>query len=192
MKKEFNLFLNGTNDDKGVFSKAFRNIKCDELDIKNNIDFINKEKDLFIKENNINPETLRIIYITDIGGNTIYGDYSDFEHTEVMNILHSNPLIIRVKIWGYYSEYFITSGIFECINGTIRIPMSLKDDYYSLSKISKVFTFLIGQIYDYHPEVKAYGKNADIFINWDYAKSSEMNGHDFNKDILLSDLLVFN
>ena len=186
MKKEFNLFLNGFNN-KGVFYKAFRNIECDELDIKNNIDFINKEKDLFIKENNIDPETLHIIYITDDGGNTIYRDYSKLEHAEVMNILHPNPLIMRVKIENYYSGYSIVGSIFECINGVERMPMSLKDDYYSLSKISKVFMFLIKQIYEYHPKVK---KN-DVFINWDYAKPGKMNGHDFNKDILLSDLIKF-
>lgn len=192
MKKEFNLFLNGINDGKGVFSKAFRNIECDELDIKNNIDFINKEKDLFIKENDINPETLHIIYVTDGGGIIIYGDYSDLNYAEIMKILHPNPLIMRVKTGGYYSEYSVVGSIFECINGVERMPASLKDDYYSLSKISKTFASLIGEICDYHPEVKKYGKNTDVFINWDYAKPSRMNGHDFNKDVLLRDFLVFN
>ena len=191
MKKEFNLFLNGINDDEGVFSKAFKNIKCNELDIKNNIEFINKEKDLFIKENNINPETLYIIYITDIGGDTIHGDYSDFEHAHAMNILHPNPLIMRVKIENYYSEYFIVGSIFECINGVERIPSLIKGDYYSLLKLSKSFAFLIDQICEYHPEVNN-SNNFDTFINWDYAKPSRMNGHDFSKDILLSDLMKLN
>lgn len=106
--------------------------------------------------------------------------------------LHPNPLIMRVKIGSYYSEYLMVGSIFGCKNGVERIPTLLKDDYYSLSKISKVFVFLIEQIHDYHPEVKKYSKNADTFINWDYAKPSRMNDHDFNKNVLLRDLMIFN
>lgn len=192
MKKEFNLFLNGTNDDKGVFSKAFRNIKCDELDIKNNIDFINKEKDLFIKENNINPETLRIIYITDIGGNTIYGDYSDLKHAIMMDEIHPNPLIMRVRIGDYYSSYSIIGSIFECEDGVESISVSVKSDYYLMLKVFKIFSFLTDQIYEYHHDARGLYNDSKTFINWDYAKPSRMNDHDFNKDILLSDLMKFN